>query len=276
MPNILGMSTIFAWWRMAIERGDIAIRLVEERTRIGYSQADFARKLVISREMLRRYEVGTSGLSGEFLAESATFGIDVQYVLTGVRSANNEDAVRAVQPTVHVSGGSANVIATNHGPVTMVATQRHVTNTKAEIKPGDEHITEHQAAVLTALVADVIETEAKLKQKPKGHRAVWGALNAHCGVTRYRLIRLTDFGKAEKYLRQWIGRLNSAPSAPIKTGDAWRKRHYAYIKINCKDDPAWVTRYVTKNFSVSSLTELSNDQLERTYRAVASRKRKAS
>jgi hypothetical protein len=257
---------------MGIDRSEIAIRLVEERTRVGYSQADFARQLSVSREMLRRYETGASGLSGEFLADAASLGVDVQYVLTGVASQNRDEAVKAAQPAVHVSGGSANVIALNHGPITMIATQRHITNTKAEVKPGDEHISEDQAVTLTALVGDVVELEAKLKQKPRGHRAVWGALNAHCGVTRYRLIAHGDFPKAEKYLRQWIGRLNSMASAPVKDGDAWRKRHYAYIKINSKDDPDWITRYLAKTFGATSLTELSNEQLEKTYRAIASRK----
>lgn len=258
---------------MGIERSEISVRLIEERTRIGYSQADFARKLSVSREMLRRYENGASGLSGEFLADAASLGIDVQYVLTGVPSLNREEAVKAAQPTVHVAGGGANVIGTNHGSVTMINTQRHITTTKVEVKPGEEHISETEAVTLTRLVNDVVEAEAKLKAKPKGHRAVWSALNAHCGVTRYRLIASADFPKAEKYLRQWIGRLNSMASAPVKNGDAWRKNHYAYIKINCKDDPEWVGRYLRKTFGLSSLTETSNEQLERVYRAVASRKR---
>lgn len=262
---------------MPIERADIAIRLTEERVRAGFrSQRDFASKLGIAGETLRRYESGLREIGAEFMAKAASVGVDVQYVLTGVPSANKDEAVHAAQPAVQVTGGSANVIAMNNGHVTMIATQRHVTNTTVEVKPGDGHISEAQAVTLTALVNDVVDLEAKLKQKPKGHRAVWGALNAHCGVTRYRLIAQTDFDKAEKYLRQWIGRLGSMASAPVKAGDAWRKRHYAYIKINCKDDPAWIDRYLAKNFSASSLTELANDQLEQTYRAVASRKRTAA
>lgn len=259
---------------MSIDRSDLAIRLTEERTRLGFSQRDFASKLGVAGETLRRYESGQREFGSEFLSQSATLGVDVQYVLIGVPSKNRDEAVRAIQPAVHVSGGSANVISLNHGPITMIATQRHVTTTKAEIKPGDDHISETQAATLTALVNDIVEIEGKLKQKPKTHRAVWGALNAHCGVTRYRLINFDDFDKAEKYLRQWIGRINSMATAPVKDGDAWRKRHYAYIKINCKDDPTWLDRYLAKSFGISSLTELDNDQLERVYRAVASRKRK--
>lgn len=258
---------------MSTDRSDIAPRLRAERERLGFAQGEFCRVLAISGETLRRYENGLREIGVEFLAQSARLGVDVQYVLTGIRSPNVAEAERAAQPAVHVSGGSANLIQNNNGNVTMIATQRHVTVTKAEVKPGDEHISTAQQAKLTALVTEIVGIESKLKQKPKSFRSVWGALNAHCEVTRYVLIASSDYDKAEKYLRQWIGRLNSMASAPVKDGDAWRKRHYAYIKINCKDDPDWLNRYLAKSFGASSLTELDNDQLERTYRAVASRKK---
>lgn len=264
---------------MGIERADIAIRLVEERTRTGYSQADFARQLGISREGLRLYETGQRGLSAEFLAQAASLGVDVQYVLTGIRSMNATEAERAAQPAVHVAGGgSANVVQFAHkgATVNMISTQKHVTSTRAEVKPGDQHISEGQAAKLTALVQEIVELEAKLKKNPKTYRSVWGALNAHCGVTRYLLIAAADYDRAEKYLRQWIGRLNSMASAPVADNDAWRKRRYAYIKINTKDDEAWLTAYLRKNFKAVSLTEISDDNLDRTYRAVAARKRKGT
>ncbi|EOF4357771.1 ORF6C domain-containing protein [Pseudomonas aeruginosa] len=260
-----------------IDRADIAIRLVEERTRTGFTQADFARQLEISREGLRLYELGQRGLSAEFLAQAAALGVDVQYVLTGVPSANRAEAVQAAQPQVNVSqGGNASVVqvAQAGSTIHLVNTQNHVTHTKAEVKPGDQHITEAQAAKLTELVRQIVELETQLKKAPKSFRSVWAALNAHCGVTRYLLIALDDFPKAEKYLRQWIGRLNSMASAPVADNETWRKRRYSYIKINTKDDSDWLAAYLKKTFKVTSLTELSDEQLDRTYRAVAARKRK--
>ena len=153
---------------------------------------------------------------------------------------------------------------------------RPIEKTIAEVRPGDEHISDEQAAALHTLVDKVVEVEQRLKAKPRGHRAVWGALNSHCGVPAYRLIRTGDFTKAQSYLHQWIGRLDSMPSAPVKDGDAWRKRKYAYIKINSKDDPQAVDRYVARNYKASSLTELDNAQLEQVYRYVASRKNRRS
>lgn len=263
---------------MSIERADIAIRLVEERTRTGYSRAAFARELAINTETLRLYEVGQSALNAEVLAKAASLGMDVQYVLTGVRSANLAEAERATQPaTQSANGGNGNTVHfMNGGTVNMISTPKHVTTTKVEVTPGEQHISEGQAAKLTALVQEIVEQEAKLKKTPKSFRAVWGALNAHCGVTRYLLIASGDYDKAEKYLRQWIGRLNSMPSAPVADNDAWRKRRYAYIKINTKNDEEWLTGYLRKNFKAESLAEISDDDLDRTYRAVASRKRKGS
>jgi DNA-binding XRE family transcriptional regulator len=259
---------------MEIEREDIAMRLIEERARIGYTQRDFASKIDITAESLRLYELGQRGVSAEFLAKTAMLGIDVQYVLTGVPSKNREEVEAAIQPSIAFNGSSNVVGIMNGGTVNQIKTDRHVTTIKADVKPGDEHITESQAVTLTALVNEIVELETKLKQKPKTHRSVWGSLNAHIGVTRYRLIPLVSFDKAEKYLRQWIGRINSMSSAPVKDGDSWRKRKYAYIKINSKNDPAIVDRYIAKNFSASSLSELSNDELEKVYRYVAARKKK--
>lgn len=261
---------------MEIDRESIAIRLTEERARKGYSQADFARQLDISREGLRLYEMGQRGLSAEFLAKAAGLGVDVQYVLTGVKSANALEAERSVQPSVSISGGSASVVqvAQSGATVNMVTTQKHVTNTKAEVKPGDEHISEAQAAKLQTLVAEVAEQEQSVRKAPKTFRAIWAALNAHCGVTRYRLIPATDFEKAEKYLRTWIGRLNSSAKAATTDNDAWRKRKFAYIKINTQGDEEWLSAYLRKTFKADSIKDLNDDDLDRTYRAVASRKRK--
>jgi len=266
---------------MGIERSDIAIRLVEERTRIGYSQAALARELGISREGVRLYEIGQNGLSGEFLAKAAGLGVDVQYVLTGVRSQNLAAAEKAASPSVSVTGnGTANVVqlAQPGSTVNINHNPRVVNRTVAKVEPGETHISEDQAATLTRLVNEVVDLEQQQKKAPKSYRAVWAALNAHCGVTAYRLIPLEGYGQAEKYLRKWLGRLNSMASAPVRDNDAWRKRRYAYIKINTKEegDAAWLAGYLKKSFNAGSISDLSDSDLDRTYRAVASRKRAAA
>lgn len=266
-----------------MERSEIAIRLIEERGRTGYSQADFARKTGMSREGLRLYEMGQRSINGEFLSAAAELGADVQYILTGVRSANLQQVTRAMEPppaepiAIRTSGTSNVVQFAQRGATiqnNQYTTQRLVTKTKAEVKPGEEHISETQARRLKDLVDEVVKHEERLKKQPKSYKAVWAALNAHCKVTRYRLIPSSSYEKAEKYLLTWIGRLNQMKSAPIADNIEWRKRKYAYIKISTKDDPSWLTAYIARLAGASSLTELTDVELIKVYQAAARRKQK--
>lgn len=152
--------------------------------------------------------------------------------------------------------------------------EKVINRTEVVVEPGSEHIDDKQAYLLSDLVKQIVDLENKLKSRPKSYRAVWGALNSHMKVPRYRLIPYSGFEKAERYLRKWIGRLNSMASAPKKDESEWRKRKYAYIKINSRDDPASVDCYIAKKFNASSLTELENEELDKVYRYVASRKRR--
>lgn len=170
--------------------------------------------------------------------------------------------------------GSGNVIALGNVYIGGSSTPEAKPKPVVQASPGETHISESQKVKLKQLVNDVVATEAKLKKRPKSHAAVWGALNKHCHVTSYHLISIEDFTKARTYLHKWLGRLNSAKSAPIKNGDNWRRNKYAYIKVNTKqaeDDDA-LRRYIKKNFGATSITELANDELERAYRYVAGRR----
>lgn len=260
-----------------MDREKIALRLTEERARLGITQANLARELGVSREGLRLYETGQREVGGEFLARAAKLRFDVQYILCGLRSTNLakiDQTVDAV-PFQVINGGVSGVgIAQSGANVSVVNTQRHVTRTTVKTEPGVTHISEEQKVALQGLVKNVVDAEQKLKQKPRSYQSVWSALNAHCKVSQYALIASADFEKAQKYLNQWMGRLHSMASAPVKDGDTWRKRHYAYIKINSKspEDALAVSQYMTKNFKATSLTELSNDQLDQVYRYVAGRR----
>lgn len=63
----------------------VAPRVVEERKRIGFNQAEAADACGISREMWGKYERGKAALGGEVLFRFAAAGADVQYILTGQR-----------------------------------------------------------------------------------------------------------------------------------------------------------------------------------------------
>lgn len=167
-------------------------------------------------------------------------------------------------------GGSHNVVGN------IVNLNPKPARPRVVVQPGDGVITSEQAAQLKALVTDIVALEEKLKRQPATFQAVWSSLNRKMMVSGYREIPALRFDKARSFLHQWMGRLNAAPSAPVKDGDAWRKRRYALIKINSKDaaDAAALAAYLQRNFAAASLTELSNDELDRVYRYVAGRRNK--
>ncbi|MBP0439478.1 helix-turn-helix domain-containing protein [Tianweitania sediminis] len=255
---------------------DIAERFVEERERLEFSQAAFARMLGVHRETLRKSEAGLSEFKSSLLAAATKLGVDVQYVLTGTRSPNLDAVARSVSMETIRGNVSGVGFAHTGSNVQIINTHNHVTRVKAETKPGEKHISEAQRATLKALVDQVVETEDKISTKPASHRSVWASLNAHCRVPSYSLIALDDFEKARRFLNQWLGRLSSAASAPVKNGDNWRKRHIAYIKINTKepDEAKALADYMRRRFKHDSVSQLANDELEAVYRYVAGRRNK--
>ncbi|REF69740.1 MULTISPECIES: hypothetical protein [Paracoccus] len=148
---------------------------------------------------------------------------------------------------------------------------------RPKVRPGIEHITAEQRAILRKLVEEVAETEARLKRSPRGFSSVYSALfNQFDEVKKLEQIPLDGFEQARSYLYQRRGQLNGMRSAPIKNADQWRKTRYAYIKVNSKapEDAEALDRYIRKNFNAGSLTELANDELERAYRYIAGRRNK--
>lgn len=258
--------------QLAITREDMGIRLVEERTRLGYSQANFAHQTDVNRETLRLNELGRSGISAEFLGRAAQLGVDVQYVITGVRSQEIEKKQSAqIQGSNNVIYGDSGVI--NSGTINNITTEKYTTKTTAVVEPSEKHISEETARKLQDLVKEIVELEEKVKTNPKSFQAVWASLNKHCGAVSYRLIPIENTDKAITYLRKWIGRLSSSKSAPKKVGNEWRSRKYAYIKINTKGLEQWLKDHLQTKYAVGSITELSNDQLEKVYHSVATKKR---
>lgn len=249
---------------------DISLRLTAERTRLGYSQADFARALRVTRETMRKWEAGLSMISAEALSASFAIGVDVQYVLTGIRSAT--DGKKSTINVGTINQGAANIEA--GGTAHFVTTVNHTTKIKTETKPGSEHITDTMAATLKEMVAQIVSAEEKIKKKPATYKSVWAAFNNHFKIPSYRLLPLTRFDEGRAYLNQWMGRIHAAPTASVKDGDTWRRRKIAYIKVNSKEDEdkVAVAAYVREKFREESISQLSNDQLEAVYRYVAGRR----
>jgi hypothetical protein len=172
-------------------------------------------------------------------------------------------------PQSVTTSGTGNIVSigTNHINVT-----NQEVIVKPNVMPGSHHITSDQQYVIRMLVDDVVIAEKASKKKPRNHAAVWTALKRKFKFSSYKFIEQEKYPEVESYLRQTIGRLKRAKSA--RGFSSWRKSRYSFIYARLKElgrteDKDW---YLEFSFGCSSLTELTDDQLQQTYDWVASLK----
>ncbi|TSK08569.1 MAG: hypothetical protein FPO08_04480 [Geobacter sp.] len=177
-----------------------------------------------------------------------------------------------------MKGGNNNTqIVGDNNQVHNIIAEKVIHKPKVTVQPGWEVITEEQKVVLRNLVNDIEQIEKVVKKKPATRGRIWGATNTQAGVTSYHCIPIERFDTTVKFLRTWIGRLNSGKSAPKKDNDSWRNRHYSFIKVNVKklnlEDK--LIFYLAEKYGVTSLTELRDSDLKSVYLAVAGWKQRA-
>lgn len=102
--------------------------------------------------------------------------------------------------------------------------------------------------------------------------AVMRRLNAHMNVNSYAEIQADLFDRAENYLVRWRARLEGMPGATKSPG--WRDRRVQAIHARCKELQCdrWRLNYMRKVFGKVSMIDLSNDEIDKLYRAVMDRK----
>lgn len=165
--------------------------------------------------------------------------------------------------------GKGNIVGNNntifHAPPKIVQ--------KVELRPGEDHISDTQAATLQGLVGEIVRLSETLKKSPKSYQSVWGSLKRKFKVPHYRAISSDDFEKAEKFLRMQIGELTDMKSAR-KILPGWRKKRYAAIKARTKQNgtESQFREYLNRNFHVRSITELDDAELDTAYRRAMSMK----
>ena len=71
----------------------IGTRLKEERERLGLTQVSMAEKVDSSRTSQQHYENDRRYPDAGYLAQVSALGVDVQYVITGQRSATTGERV---------------------------------------------------------------------------------------------------------------------------------------------------------------------------------------
>lgn len=82
-------------------------RIREERLRLGVSQDDFAGSLGVDRKTAGRWERGEASPSAAQLAGMTSMGVDVRYVLIGLR----DDAISEAPERYHVPSSLAERLA---------------------------------------------------------------------------------------------------------------------------------------------------------------------
>jgi hypothetical protein len=176
-----------------------------------------------------------------------------------------------VSVTVNAGDGDGHGIGN-----TIIKTEKVYHKTIATPVPGEEHVSEAQVARFHELADEIVKLEKLAgKRDPATHHRVWKSLNANMKVGAMRMIPADGFKAAEKYLLTWIARLTSTKTMQKKAPDEVRARRIRFIQVNMKKlgVEERVRNYMEKNFGVRSLTELTAEQMERTYRYVASLKK---
>ena len=191
-----------------------------------------------------------------------------------------KDGVAGRDIVAHNERSTINVnFGENHGGQQIVAnSQLHIhlpplaprPRIKVVIQPGPECISDAQKAKLKELVSEIVRLEALVRRKPRSFSSVWLGVNAKAKVTSYHLITQANYPKAEKFLREWIGRLSSAKSAHIKDIN-WRNRKFIYIFTNVKHLGAntLLRAHLLNRYGSDSMKELSDDDLDAVYGLVA-------
>lgn len=158
----------------------------------------------------------------------------------------------------------------NHGALIIQAAPAQKQKVKVVVSTGPEHVSEEQKVKLKELVTEVVRLESLLRREPKSFASVWAAVNGKLRVSSYKLMLGADYPKAEKYLREWIGRLSSAKSAPKKDAN-WRNRKYSYIFTNAKQlgAEAMLRERLQERYGSDSMKDLSDEHLEAVYQLVA-------
>jgi hypothetical protein len=169
------------------------------------------------------------------------------------KSATRPKPEPAISARVSINGTGNAAVVGSHNSVT-INVRGAIKKVVAEVKPGETHITDHEAARLQQLVREVHQRTGK----PFQH--IWPMLLRKVDAPTYRLIRLEEFTRAESYLLHWIGSTVPADESEAES----RARHTRYIKTNQRkmnkpDDE--LVHFLEKRFGKTGLRECSVDEL---------------
>lgn len=172
---------------------------------------------------------------------------------------------------VQTINGGTNIIG-NQGHVQVVQTPRRPV-IKRIFVPTDEHITPEQKVRLMILRDEWMALHKTLKKSPLTHSTAWSKINRAAGATSYHEIKKDRFDDALAFIKKEMAILRGMKSAPSKDA-AWRTKRIAAIKTRCNKQFNGIDIYkpYIKKLGADSLSDLSMDDLDKTYRYVMAKK----
>ncbi|MEK6486963.1 hypothetical protein WNJ68_04745 [Klebsiella grimontii] len=186
---------------------------------------------------------------------------------TGDHPPENND-----KSTIYING-SGNVVGqgnfVNHGVVNINKTARRTVN----VKTGDGVVNATQKHQIKSLLYEWVDTHNSIKKAQISYGLAWSKLNSFLKVNSYHEIASGDFDKAIKYIRQKLGELRNMASAPKKVSN-WRAQTIKSIQARCSERgwQEWRKTYMSKTFMKSSMTELTDEELQKLYQTIWSKR----
>ncbi|EPI4979060.1 hypothetical protein ACS6VG_000924 [Raoultella planticola] len=174
--------------------------------------------------------------------------------------------------TIYING-SGNVVGqgnfVNHGVVNINKTARRTVN----VKTGDGVVNAMQKHQIKSLLYEWVDTHNSIKKAQISYGLAWSKLNSFLKVNSYHEIASGDFDKAIKYIRQKLGELRNMASAPKKVSN-WRAQTIKSIQARCSERgwQEWRKTYMSKTFMKSSMTELTDEELQKLYQTIWSKR----
>jgi|GEM_PF-2138708 len=237
----------------------IASFLQEMRTNLGLTIRDFASALDVSPGSITAYLAGRELPSLDVVVKIARLGgVSMDELINSDKEPKKNIVVTAQKNSVigAVAGGNIGTVHIHNN-----TTERHTH--QYTYQPGD--MTEVQAAELTRIINEIVELEAKLKQRPKKHGSVWAAFKRHFKLVNYRKFPAERFSEAKAYLERWRGRLKGMKSFAAKAPDDFRKAMYRDINTIAKVELRWTKQdldaWVFDKHAKVSLRELDDAEL---------------
>lgn len=124
---------------------DFSTRLVEERKRLGLNQTEFGELGSVSKDAQFNYEKGSRRPDTAYLEAIARHGVDVAYLLTGVRM--------PLSPSAATGGGGS--------PLAEDGVPRMVTKEQAALLDNYEHADEEGRAAARRVLSSLAESGRK-------------------------------------------------------------------------------------------------------------------